>query len=325
MSIGKIITTGTSVLTSLITTPILTGKLGYDPRNSLINFLSLNYSLWKHYIGNLSDIKPSAVVAGIPLPSVDELSHGISDREVRYRANGGVFLSHQTGGNESLRIVGKAWGDNRFLFLSMLDLLFLWGTTTQIDMYANKIGSIKILELAKTPRIAKVGKAALRLKEIDKDPWREFDADSPNSGYQEQHMTFPVISKNRVYLSMFIETYSWRQRIDKENRKMVEYTIFFRKYEPQPQWDFRIVYAPPKDPGEKPKKLVVYKEKTPDINLISAAWKASIEILATISIHEEVYKDDNFIKFGQQFILNYFGNNNQDDKIPGIIQQRGFF
>lgn len=316
-TLASIVAGGFSIAT---TWPIMSGKLGYDHLNSIVNTTYLTYTLAKHFWGNLSDIKPSAVVASIPLPSVDELSHGISDREVRYRANGGVFLAHQSGGNESLRIVGRAWGDKRFLFLNMLDMLFLWGSATYVDVFTlqrQQSGTWQTLFLDESTNYAN------RTFALSQDPWEEFNMDNLNEGYKEQHLTFPVITKNRVYISMYIETYSWRQRLDKEGRKMVEYTIFFRKYEPPPEYEFGALQVPRKDGGYK--LIEVYKQKQVNRPAVYSFWKAITEIMATLSINQELFNIDNIQDFGQQAIMNYFGVNRKEGRIPGIIEQRGYF
>jgi len=320
--LGSIVAGGFS---SAATWPIMSGKLGFSARNTFVNVTTLTYSIWKHYILqdlSPSKIKPSAVIAGIPLPSVDELSHAISDRETRYRAHGGVFLAHQSGGNESLRIVGKAWGTSRFLFLNMLDLLFLWGSSSTIDVFtqATNRGFNNFPSIAVDIQEPYMN----RVFQVSKDPWEKFNQDNLNGGFQEQHMTFPVLTKNRVYISMFIETYSWRQRIDKENRKMIEYVLFFRKYEPPPEYEFARMRVPTIDPDVY-REVKVYKQKSINTPIIYAMWKGLTEIMATLSINREAFDVGNAYDWGQQFIMNYFGVNVKDGRIPGIIEQRGYF
>ena len=172
--------------------------------------------------------------------------------------------------------------------------------------------------------MAQGGAAAKRLTDISRDPWTEFNRSNLNEGYQEQHMTFPVITKNRVYVSMYIETFSWRQRLDKERRKMVEYTIFFRKYEPQEEYEFDSFDVPKRRPKGTFKHIEVYRQKTINRPAIYAAWKAVIEITATFAINPEMFNIDNITNFGQQFVMNYFGIKGKDDRIPGIIEQRFF-
>jgi hypothetical protein len=322
--IKSVDTLGTAIaggIAGVATWPVMSGKLGYDPANSFLNTVMLTYTLTKHYWSGLDQpIKPSVVVAGVPLPTVEEVSHGISDREVRYRANGGVFLAHQSGGNESLRIVGRAWGQSRFWFLNLLDLLFLWGSTKTIDVFQNAFaGTVPFLTLNQT------GNWMNRAFETSVDAWSEFNDSNLNEGYQEQHLTFPVVTKNRVYLAMYIETYSWRQRLDKDGRKMVEYTIFFRKYEPPPEYEFAKIRVPKQRPAGTYKYIKVYKEKTVNKPFIYAMWKAITEISATISINLDLFNFSNIYDFGQQLMLNYFGINKKEGRIPGIIEQRGFF
>jgi len=310
--------------------PVLTQALGFKKSNAFVNATSLGYMMAKHYWGNLNDIKPACVIAGIPLGTVLELSHGISDREVRYRANGGVFLAHQTGGDESLRIVGRAWGENRFIFLNMLDLLFLWGSANIIDVFAQSLEAgawnttpTQWVNSQQPPLVNP------SIEEPGLDPWESFEAGikNKNEGYEEYHMTFPIITRQRVYLSMYIETYSWRQRLDRENRKMVEYTIFFRKYEPVPQYTFGKINIPDDKPGFQDTEVKVYKKFTQDEHpLLTAAMKGALEVTTTLLLYNEMFNWDNVSQFGSQFIRNYFGVDREEEgRIPGILETRGFF
>jgi len=85
-------------------------------RNMFNNITLLTYSLYKFYWGNPFNTKPAVVMGGIPFGTVEEVSHAMSDRTLKYRATGGIFLAHQEGGEQTLRIIGKAFGANRFLF-----------------------------------------------------------------------------------------------------------------------------------------------------------------------------------------------------------------
>lgn len=302
--------------------PILTSKLGMTKENAYVNAISLSYMLARYYLGNLNDIKPAAVIAGIPLGSVTELSHGISDREVRYRANGGVFLAHQHGGNESLRIIGRAWGPNRFIFLNMLDFLFLYGSERVEDVLAQTTQS-EFWD--QQPIVYEYGQP-MSGSNLGFDPWQEVKLENISEGYKEQHMTFPVITKDRVYLSMFIETYSWRQRLDEEGRKMVEYTIFFRKYEPVEEYDFGQVQKPPINDGDAPEYINVYRERTKKENpRVYAEYKSSIEILTSLLVNFGLLLNvSSILDFGQQFMMNYFGSKRVEGRIPSIIEQSFF-
>jgi len=278
--------------------------LGYDSKTSILNGIALSYSLARYYYGNLDEIKPSAVIGGIPLGTVEELSHGISDRDVRYRANGGIFLAHQDGGNESLRIVGKAYGPNRFIFLNMLDLLFLYGSSTRIDLlklqseaakssppfhYYTDFSQLENLPVNKNSvvvtrpdgTIATVDVA--RRVEANNQAWEEFDLKNISTGYHDKHLTFPVITKHRIYLSMYIETYSWRQSVDRTGQKQVEYTIFFRKYDPEPKYEFKKMVFPSR--GGSVRTKVVYRQKDDAHPLYNSMIKAAVELLPSFFIN----------------------------------------
>ena len=103
--------------------------------NVITNLTIVSTILARYYLGNKKRIKPAAVMAGIPLGTVNELSMALSDMILKYRATGGIFLAHQDGGNESLRIICKAWGLGRYIFLIMLDFLFLYGSAKILDLF----------------------------------------------------------------------------------------------------------------------------------------------------------------------------------------------
>jgi len=308
--------------------PIMTQALAFSPNQAFVNAVSLSYMLARYYLGNVQPIQPAAVIAGIPLGSVEELSHGISDRQVKYRANGGIFLAHQHGGNESLRIVGKAWGPNRFLFLNMLDFLFLWGSSNIIDVFAQTLtsgfwGQQNVPTLADTPPLVNP-----KLLETKVDPWKEIELTSFDEGYRDNRMTFPVITRNRIYVSMYIETYTWRQDLDRDKRKVVTYTIFFRKYEPEQEYEFGNIIIPAKEEGEEEYYMKAYrKPEKADKPLATSYLKAGLEIFPTLFINAgQVFNPNNWVKFAGQMLRNYFGVDSfEKGRIPGIIEQRGFF
>lgn len=184
--------------------------------NAVSNAINLIWTIFKHYIMNSKGIKPSAVVGGIPLPGVQELSGALSDLILKYRATGGVFLAHQDGGNESFRVVGKSWGPNRFVFLTMLQFLFVYGSSFSVDFFSNMIDPKALY-------------GVLAEADLTPNPWREFDRNASDQGLQEGHLTFPIVTKNRIYTNMYIETYHYEESVD-VGRDCVKYTIFFQKF-----------------------------------------------------------------------------------------------
>ena len=202
-----------------------------DLSNMFTNISSLMYNTVRYYFGNFYSTQPAAVIAGIPLGSLQEISHAVSDRVLKYRATGGIFLAHQEGGDQTLRLVGKAWGVNRYIFLTLLDMLFLYGSPQIVDLFTaslqDTINSTNTLQLfptedplswspTMTPQVAR---------------WQQFDLFSVDEGREEKHLTFPVITKSRIYTNMYIETYEFTESIE-NGLDCLTYSIFFRKYRP---------------------------------------------------------------------------------------------
>lgn len=187
-------------------------------KNIFSNISLIMMNLMRFYFLNYMPIQPSVVMAGIPMPSVREISHAMSDRILKYRATGGIFLAHQPGGEQTLRVVGKAFGRNRYLFLTMLDFLFLYGSARVVDLFAN------------APNIVGLGIPTPDFELIPHiDPWTEINALNIDEGREEQHFTFPIITRSKIYTNMYIETYDFTESIE-NGMNCVTYTIFLRKY-----------------------------------------------------------------------------------------------
>ena len=194
--------------------------------NLVTNLTVIGSSLNRYYLSNKKRIKPAAVLAGIPLGTVDELSMALSDRILKYRATGGIFLAHQDGGNESLRIVCKAWGIGRYLFLTMLDFLFMYGTAKILDLFSEKISLFGSTEGGPMGEINKdiFGKSVQK-----RNPWKRFDRMNKDEGREEYHSTFPIVTKNRIFSSMYLETYDIVESVN-NGMNMLTVTLFLRKY-----------------------------------------------------------------------------------------------
>lgn len=262
---------------ALTHTAALAGMGDYSYKNVFSNSIGIMYMLARYYFRQDIPRAPSAVMGGIPLGTVTELSHAISDRIVRYRARGGIFLAHQDGGNESLRIVGQSWGANRYIFLTMLQMLFLSGMDVEKDLHQKfQEGKKTIQDFTET--------------ELTENPWTVFEIDNVDQGIEEEHMTFPVITKNRVYFSMYIETFEYIEKIE-NGQKLVEYTIFFRKYDPLPEYEYTNIEVTDPRTG-KDKTLTVYRHKILDKRKSSTLRVVSLG--AEIGLSAMVQADESF-------------------------------
>lgn len=289
-SIGGVIAAIPSLYASM---KALIGLNPIDEANVFSNVSWIMYSLVRYYFGNPFVVHPAAVIAGFPLPSVDELSHAMSNRVLKYRATGGIFLAHQEGGDQTLRIVGKAYGFNRYYMLNMLDFLFLYGSAVKIDYFKNFItGGISASDIV--PSIRGVG--------VTEDPWREFNNDLLGKAQTEQHLTFPVVTRNRIYSNMYIETYEYKETIE-NGLDCVEYSIFFRKYVPEFRKDFKIVIDPDsQEPWED--KRIWFRDDVDD-DLAKNARKVDMVMDIGYSISMALYR---FIILGTQGSLNWHEN-----------------
>lgn len=260
------------------------GKFDDNFANSFSNSMYLVYQIVRYYWGNNLPTKPSAVVGGIPFGTVAELSHAISDRIVRYRARGGVFLAHQDGGNESLRIVGRAWGPNRFLFLNMLETLFVYGASRNKDVMGEEnFSDIDFL----TQEI------------INESPWVEFEQDihsMKDQGIEESHLTFPIVTKNRVYFSMYIETFEYRRIMGEYGQEMIEYTIFFRKFDGVPKYEYKTLLVPDARSDTGMRAIKAYRMNDPQESRMLNA--ISVLELTTSFFIDDVFVFDSLVDEG---------------------------
>jgi len=240
--------------------------------NLITNLSVITSTLSRYYLYNKKRIKPAAVIAGIPLGTVEELSMALSDRIVRYRATGGIFLAHQDGGNESLRIICKAWGLSRYIFLIMLDFLFLYGSSKTIDLFQglSEWGDPGGQDTELLPDMNALGDLA----EV-KNPWRRFDIMNKDEGREHYHNTFPIVTKNRIYSSMYLETYDIVESVN-AGMNVLTVTLFLRKY--RPPYPLELVTVKPKKKGQR-RTSFYRQEKAQDEAIytkLSLRWSDSI-------------------------------------------------
>lgn len=213
--------------------------------NFVTNITVLMYSLFRYYFQTDRERPPAAVLGGIPLGSVDELSHALSSRILKYRATGGVFLAHQGGGEQSLRITAKAFGKNRYQLLTMLDFLFLYGQAQKVDLLQSDLRSAAYIgtygrQLERESfQDYEEDIARDELPDPTTNPWEEFYEASIDSGMSERHLTFPIVTQNKIYMNMFIETWEYTEAIE-NGIDVLEINLFLRKYVPEARKEFEI-------------------------------------------------------------------------------------
>ena len=230
------------------------GTVSIEQRNQFYikdmmgNIVSVMATLARLYfpMAYLNSSVPAAVIAGIPLGTVSALSHAMSANDLKFRSKGGIFLAHQEGGEQTLRIEGKAFGPNRFIMLIMLDALFRYGSSIVVDTFEAHIKFNGGTRYEYVPNSTSA------------DPWEPLNKFALNEGKVELHKTFPIITLQRVYTSMYIETWTFTESII-NGLDCINYTLFFRKFRALPPEQYgailnenvEIVYYYKKDTNEE--------------------------------------------------------------------------
>lgn len=169
------------------------------------NLLGLNSGL----LGTQMPFIPDIIVGTMPFYSAQRLERGMSDRVLKYRAIGDIFLAHQRGGTDTLRVDMTLFGPYRNFYLLYL-----------LSLQQKGEGRLKELKLLSTGV---------------KSPPSPLPSDTvkvPKAGkvQYESHMTFPIITNNSIMLDMFLQTIEWHQTKDKGGSTITHVHLLFRKH-----------------------------------------------------------------------------------------------
>lgn len=152
--------------------------------------------------------KPDIIVGTLPFYSAQRLERGMSDRILKYRAIGDVFLAHQRGGTDTLRVDMTLFGPYRGWYLLYLLALQQGGETVLKELPLNITESPIAGEQITIPKEGKL--------------------------QYETHMTFPVITQTAIMLDMYLQTIEWHQEVDKGGNSVIYVHLLLRKHiEPQ--------------------------------------------------------------------------------------------
>jgi len=158
--------------------------------------------------GIYATLIPEAIVGAVPLYCIQSIERGMSDREVKYRATGDVFLAHQRGTTDSLRIDGTLIGPYRYIYLMFL-------------LRLQNLGEAELKELTDKD-FNMVSPDNVRKSDIVR-----FEEGKPVM--YESHRTFPIITQTMVILDMFLQTIEWHSSVE-DGIEVVKYTLLFRKH-----------------------------------------------------------------------------------------------
>lgn len=251
--------------------------------NQIYNTLK-NDTTWKLLsgilgIGLTSEIFGSHVSCMVGLTSlthVNSIEVAHSGRILKFRASGSVFLAHQEGGKDAIRIEGIIHREEIAYVLISLWFHFLWGNGELIEDFET---------VTKNYNRSESGLLELRQKMSNAMSYRS-DVQKPSYIY---HKTFPFVSEHVIIPNTYIETFSFEDRVV-DGMNVIKYTILLRTY-------------------DKPENITIYEYKgdESDLNFISPqhSYENKGKIMATfvlnavrrfvqaegIYFREQAYKD----------------------------------
>lgn len=154
--------------------------------------------------------KAEVIVGAVPLYSVQRIERAKSDRKVKYRAIGDVFLAHQQGTQDSLRVDGTLYGPFRYYYLWMLIWLQESGEAITKNITLSNLDSGGLLQSTKSiDEATNTGSSKLLNYEV--------------------HRTFPIITDFSIMLNMYLQTIEWHREVI-GGQEIIKYHLLFRKW-----------------------------------------------------------------------------------------------
>jgi len=153
--------------------------------------------------------KPEAIVGAVPVYSVQHLERAKSDRKLKSRAIGDVFLAHQKGNKDVMRLDLTLDGEFKYLYLWYLIALQQQGTAD--------------IKNVNTTNIQEITAGSMGVSEPEKKSDKILN--------YEVHKTFPIITRNHILLNMYLQTIEWHQSVE-DGKNIIKVHLLFRKYFP---------------------------------------------------------------------------------------------
>ena len=175
-------------------------------------------------------LKPEAVVGPVPLYSIQQLERAKSDRKMKTRALGDVFLAHQKGNRDVLRLDGTLQGPLRFYYLWLL-------ITLQSSSEAQEKNLLDAGATLNPAAFVTPPKDIIKAKN--------------NMLNYEIHRTFPIITQFAIMTNMYLQTIEWHRSVE-EGQDVIKYHLLFRKYVQGNEYH---LFDPLYDPSD-PTKLI---------------------------------------------------------------------
>ena len=177
---------------------------------------TLGYGLQMRYSYLNSEVirSPNVMFGPVLLYSVQMIERAKSDRKLKNRALGDVFLAHQKGNRDICRIDGTLMGPQRFIMLALMVKL-------------QKDGEGFVTDLGSKEGVVFDSTAPPAQAEIQKSEKQQFN--------YEEHRTLPLVTRTHVMLNMYLQTLEWHRSIE-DGQDIIKYHLLFRKHVPSTAW-----------------------------------------------------------------------------------------
>lgn len=190
---------------------------------SVYGIYALFFQLLKGLFPSIAD--NSCTVAGIPLgslgvgssTSIQEIEITHSNKVIKFRAVGSVFLAHQqTGQRNAVKITGKLVGEQKPLYFFLLWLLteISQGNVKEID--ENKIEHVDNTA-AMRGKIGSLGKLERIYDTIVEKPSRQ------------GRRYFPVVTRVAVIPNCYVDTFSFEETVE-GGKDVIKYDLLLRTF-----------------------------------------------------------------------------------------------
>lgn len=179
---------------------------------------------------NLFAVDNEAIVGILPLGgfginspcSVQLIEVAHSNKIVKFRAVGSIFLAHQVGGKDSVKITGKLTGPMRTFFLGALWLLSLV-STGYMEGFDLQDANVTPVNYTTDPSVFRTDKTPpTSLAQIN-----GITVEQPS---YVKHFTFPVVTSHEIITKCYIETFSFEETLE-GGKDVINYDLLLRTYE----------------------------------------------------------------------------------------------
>lgn len=163
--------------------------------------------------------EPEVIFYGLPIYSVQRFEKATSDRKIKVRAIGDVFLAHQRGSEVNVTIDAKLFGPFKYGILYALLILQERG---EKQLETIEEGELQTFIDENSDITAAEAKSAAQDTIKNAGGLLEY----------EEHRTFPLITQFDIIFNMYLQTIEWHRNIE-EGTEVINVHLIFRKWEPK--------------------------------------------------------------------------------------------